>query len=150
MKIFHPPLLEGWVIVDAKWVNIEEQRKKPDIGLVYGRIPIINSKVYSVLKDIGGVEFLPSRLDNQESYIMNVLNLEEGLLSLKLSKIHRFENRISYIDRYVFRKESSTDLFLLREYVNHIFCSEEFRDLIVNNGFSGLSFEKIKLKKWLL
>ena len=132
----------------------------PDIMNYWGTSGtfIVNSKMKSLLETFFGtlsIQFLPchcSQYPNLDLWILNVCEYHD-VLDVRNSvcdRIHNLQGKevIKSVDKYAFIKEAfDLDIFKIylddRKYTTHLFVSDRFKDIMENNGVTGLALEKV-------
>lgn len=113
------------------------QKPTPDISLNVGKI-FISEKAYDLLKEVISKfgELLPVSYEGKKGFIFNGLttvNTDE-----KLSINDPMNDRFSI----KFSQDSIEDISIFKAEIDYdgYFCNDEFKEIIENNGLTGLNF----------
>lgn len=146
-------MMDLWKIPKMEW-DFQTSSVKCDISMIMGLIPIVNKKVKEKLLFIETdhlAEFLPVDIDGEEYYVLNTVYHTSELLNKSKSKIIYFSDKtIMHIDKYVFIKDANEPIFKLSQYLTHVFVTDVIKDIIENESFTGLEFEKCEIssRRW--
>lgn len=101
------------------------------------------------------IEIIPVNINEKKYYIINVLRMLKGSLNKEKSKYTVFKDdfpnekvrgKIGTLWKVVLNKcKISGHIFRIEEYPKSIFVDEYFKNVILENGFTGLNFNKIDL-----
>lgn len=134
------------------WV-IDESEKIPDFCLIMAELlgcrTNIADKIKGVLASIATVNIEIGSRDY--SIFIDVPTVKDAL-NLKKSKVTRFsDGEIMTVDEPVFLPKEYPLLFKIEEQSGAYYCTEEFKDYVQSNKYTGLLFTecKIKSKSWL-
>ena len=114
-------------------------------------IVLFNQKAKDCLEGVFGdyVEFVPAKYQDDIYYIVNVLNIIDGLNYGK-SEFEKLDDGRPYsINKFSLRPNivnniSIFKLFLEESiYSTEIFVSQEVKDIVEANGLTGFSFEEV-------
>ena len=114
-------------------------------------IVLFNQKAKDCLEGVFGdyVEFVPAKYQDDIYYIVNVLNIIDGL-NYEKSEFEKRDNGRPYsINKFSLRPNivnniSIFKLFLEESiYSTEIFVSQEVKDIVEANGLTGFSFEEV-------
>ena len=114
-------------------------------------IVLFNQKAKDCLERVFGdyVEFVPAKYQDDIYYIVNVLNIIDGL-NYEKSEFEKLDDGRPYsINKFSLRPNivnniSIFKLFLEESiYSTEIFVSQEVKDIVEANGLTGFSFEEV-------
>ena len=114
-------------------------------------IVLFNQKAKDCLEGVFGdyVEFVPAKYQDDIYYIVNVLNIIDGL-NYEKSEFEKLDDGRPYsINKFSLRPNmvnniSIFKLFLEESiYSTEIFVSQEVKDIVEENGLTGFSFEEV-------
>ena len=114
-------------------------------------IVLFNQKAKDCLEGVFGdyVEFVPAKYQDDIYYIVNVLNIIDGL-NYEKSEFEKRDNGRPYsINKFSLRPNivNNISIFKLfledRIYSTEIFVSQEVKDIVEENGLTGFSFEEV-------
>ena len=114
-------------------------------------IVLFNQKAKDCLEGVFGdyVEFVPAKYQDDIYYIVNVLNVIDGL-NYEKSEFEKRDNGRPYsINKFSLRPNivNNISIFKLfledRIYSTEIFVSQEVKDIVEENGLTGFSFEEV-------
>ena len=114
-------------------------------------IVLFNQKAKDCLEGVFGdyVEFVPAKYQDDIYYIVNVLNVIDGLNYGK-SEFEKLDDGRPYsINKFSLRPNivNNISIFKLfledRIYSTEIFVSQEVKDIVEANGLTGFSFEEV-------
>ena len=114
-------------------------------------IVLFNQKAKDCLEGVFGdyVEFVPAKYQDDIYYIVNVLNIIDGL-NYEKSEFEKLDDGRPYsINKFSLRpnivKNISIFKLFLEEsiYSTEIFVSQEVKDIVEANGLTGFSFEEV-------
>ena len=114
-------------------------------------IVLFNQKAKDCLEGVFGdyVEFVPAKYQDDIYYIVNVLNIIDGL-NYEKSEFEKLDDGRPYsINKFSLRPNivnniSIFKLFLEESiYSTEIFVSQEVKDIVEANGLTGFSFEEV-------
>ena len=118
---------------------------------------IINEdvKVCMEKNNINNIQYIPIIISNKKFYIINILKIIYNSLDKINSKCmiypkdfpnEKVRGKIGTIWKIVLKKEKiEGHIFRIDEYLNSIFVDEYLKNLIEDNGFTGIDFNKIEL-----
>ena len=157
---FDQELCEGLPVSDAfRFVELERdnsdlrEREFMDCSHVWIAVGIVlfNQKAKDCLEGVFGdyVEFVPAKYQDDIYYIVNVLNIIDGLNYVK-SEFEKLDDGRPYsINKFSLRPNivNNISIFKLfledRIYSTEIFVSQEVKDIVEANGLTGFSFEEV-------
>ena len=157
---FDQELCEGLPVSDAfRFVELERNNSNPrekelmDCSHVWIAVGIVlfNQKAKDCLERVFGdyVEFVPAKYQDDIYYIVNVLNIIDGLNYVK-SEFEKLDDGRPYsINKFSLRPNivNNISIFKLfledRIYSTEIFVSQEVKDIVEANGLTGFSFEEV-------
>ena len=114
-------------------------------------IVLFNQKAKDCLEGVFGdyVEFVPAKYQDDIYYIVNVLNIIDGL-NYEKSEFEKLDDGRPYsINKFSLRPNivNNISIFKLfledRIYSTEIFVSQEVKDIVEENGLTGFSFEEV-------
>ena len=157
---FDKELCEGLPVSDAfRFVELERNNSNPrekefmdcsQVWITTG-IVLFNQKAKDCLEGVFGdyVEFVPAKYQDDIYYIVNVLNIIDGL-NYEKSEFEKLDDGRPYsINKFSLRPNmvnniSIFKLFLEESiYSTEIFVSQEVKDIVEENGLTGFSFEEV-------
>ena len=157
---FDKELRRGLPVSDAfRFVELERDKSKTretefmDCSKLWIAVGIVlfNQKAKDCLEGVFGdyVEFVPAKYQDDIYYIVNVLNIIDGLNYVK-SEFEKLDDGRPYsINKFSLRPNivnniSIFKLFLEESiYSTEIFVSQEVKDIVEANGLTGFSFEEV-------
>ena len=105
--------------------------------------------------NIDSIQYVPTKINDMDYYIINVLSLISSSLDMEKSQYMIYPNdfpnarvrgRIGTIWKVVLlRNKICEHIFRIEEYRNAIFVDEYFKNIIEQYGFSGLDFQRVEL-----
>lgn len=113
-------------------------------GLIY--YGVNNPQALSILKNRCNERLTSINLvENERSYfVLSDLNIVDALDLNKSIYEALDENRILFIDKYIFKPELLDGIHLLRlKRYNGVFCTNLFKKIYDKEKWSGFSFEKV-------
>lgn len=118
------PLKKLWPQIEAGFVDTGELRKTPDISIWIDGALLLSSNSMRLLSELLEPygEILSIKVNNEEWYIFNCLNLSTGGC---------FEGRF---DEVIYKLSVSNRF--------GIFCKSEFKNRVEENGLRGVIFSK--------
>ena len=157
---FNKELRRGLPVSDAfRFVELERDKSNPrekefmdcsKLWITTG-IVLFNQKAKDCLEGVFGdyVEFVPAKYQDDIYYIVNVLNIIDGL-NYEKSEFEKLDDGRPYsINKFSLRPNmvnniSIFKLFLEESiYSTEIFVSQEVKDIVEENGLTGFSFEEV-------
>ena len=157
---FDQELRRGLPVSDAfRFVELERDKSNPrekkfmdcsKLWITTG-IVLFNQKAKDCLEGVFGdyVEFVPAKYQDDIYYIVNVLNIIDGL-NYEKSEFEKLDDGRPYsINKFSLRPNmvnniSIFKLFLEESiYSTEIFVSQEVKDIVEENGLTGFSFEEV-------
>ena len=157
---FDQELCEGMPVSDEfRFVELERNNSNPrekefmdcsQVWITTG-IVLFNQKAKDCLEGVFGdyVEFVPAKYQDDIYYIVNVLNIIDGL-NYEKSEFEKLDDGRPYsINKFSLRPNmvnniSIFKLFLEESiYSTEIFVSQEVKDIVEENGLTGFSFEEV-------
>ena len=118
---------------------------------------IVSSRVRKTLEDnnIGNIQYLPITIRNKVTrqifdnlyWIINIPTLTDALDKEHSTYVYADPNDSGLLMKYALKRSKIKDLDILRlpdEKVTQ-FVSERFRTLILQNGYTGFNFRKVKV-----
>ena len=157
---FNKELRRGLPVSDAfRFVELERDKSNPrekefmDCSKLWitSGIVLFNQKAKDCLEGVFGdyVEFVPAKYQDDIYYIVNVLNIIDGL-NYEKSEFEKLDDGRPYsINKFSLRPNmvnniSIFKLFLEESiYSTEIFVSQEVKDIVEENGLTGFSFEEV-------
>ena len=157
---FDKELCEGLPVSDAfRFVELERNNSNPrekelmDCSHVWIAVGIVlfNQKAKDCLEGVFGdyVEFVPAKYQDDIYYIVNVLNIIDGI-NYEKSEFEKRDNGRPYsVNKFSFRPNivNNISIFKLfledRIYSTEIFVSQEVKDIVEANRLTGFSFEEV-------
>jgi len=121
------------------------------------KLLIIDKRTKGVLEslNIDSIQYVPTKINDMDYYIINVLSLISSSLDMEKSQYMIYPNdfpnarvrgRIGTIWKVVLlRNKICEHIFRIEEYRNAIFVDEYFKNIIEQYGFSGLDFQRVEL-----
>ena len=157
---FNKELRRGLPVSDEfRFVELERNNSNPrekefmdcsQVWITTG-IVLFNQKAKDCLEGVFGdyVEFVPAKYQDDIYYIVNVLNIIDGL-NYEKSEFEKLDDGRPYsINKFSLRPNmvnniSIFKLFLEESiYSTEIFVSQEVKDIVEENGLTGFSFEEV-------
>ena len=157
---FDQELRRGLPVSDEfRFVELERDKSNPrekefmdcsKLWITTG-IVLFNQKAKDCLEGVFGdyVEFVPAKYQDDIYYIVNVLNIIDGL-NYEKSEFEKLDDGRPYsINKFSLRPNmvnniSIFKLFLEESiYSTEIFVSQEVKDIVEENGLTGFSFEEV-------
>ena len=157
---FNKELRRGLPVSDAfRFVELERDKTKTrekefmDCSQVWITMGIVlfNQKAKDCLEGVFGdyVEFVPAKYQDDIYYIVNVLNIIDGI-NYEKSEFEKLDDGRPYsINKFSLRPNmvNNISIFKLfledRIYSTEIFVSQEVKDIVEANGLTGFSFEEV-------
>lgn len=137
------------------WEKDEEYTQNADILFYIGLVPVINENSYNLLKKyipLDSVEYLNIKIENNQNlYLMNVLNINTEIFNEKKSKIDYYKTgTIREVIKYVFNDiETIPVIFRIPQSPCEIFVSDEFVKIVKDNNLTGIDFKECKISRSL-
>ena len=157
---FDQELCEGMPVSDEfRFVELERNNSNPrekefmdcsQVWITTG-IVLFNQKAKDCLEGVFGdyVEFVPAKYQDDIYYIVNVLNIIDGI-NYEKSEFEKRDNGRPYsVNKFSFRPNivNNISIFKLflddRIYSTNLFVSQEVKDIVEENGLTGFSFEEV-------
>ena len=157
---FNKELRRGLPVSDEfRFVELERDKSNPrekefmDCSKLWitSGIVLFNQKAKDCLEGVFGdyVEFVPAKYQDDIYYIVNVLNIIDGI-NYEKSEFEKRDNGRPYsVNKFSLRPNmvnniSIFKLFLEESiYSTEIFVSQEVKDIVEANGLTGFSFEEV-------
>lgn len=121
------------------------------------KLLIIDKKVKKIMDEerLEDIEYVPVKIEEQEYYVLNIINLIYGSLNMSKSIVltfpddfpnERVRGEIGSIWKTVlYKNKIQGHIFRIAEYASDIFVDEYFKNIIEKNGFTGIDFHAIEL-----
>ncbi|WP_445360727.1 hypothetical protein ACJJIL_21520 [Microbulbifer sp. EKSA005] len=139
--------------ISVEWM-IEEgvtNLPKPDIAYLQGYTPsiIVNSKVAPLLSDKFGdkAENITISIENEFWFIFKINKISDTALNLERCKFKlRRSGSFGRITKAVYNKSEFSDsmAIIAKQDPMNIVVTDEFKDFINSNQFTGLSFKEVE------
>ena len=138
-------------------LDIIQSGKEDDFLKNTNELMIVNENVKNVLLKSGlaNIQLIPCQQGEKTYYIVNVLNMLRDCLNLSESKVKRFpedfpnervRGKIGMIMKTVLNENKvQGHIFRIEEYPNTIYVDDFFREIILQNNFTGLDFHKVNV-----
>ena len=157
---FDKELRRGLPVSDEfRFVELERNNSNPretefmdcsQVWITTG-IVLFNQKAKDCLEGVFGdyVEFVPAKYQDDIYYIVNVLNIIDGLNYQKSEFEKRDNGRPYSVNKFSFQPNIVNNLSIFklfledRIYSTEIFVSQEVKDIVEANGLTGFSFEEV-------
>lgn len=129
-------------------VEIVEEKEAGDLQSFFGGVFAFNTRAIESLDSFlqGNVEYLPLEYSKGEYYLINVLNLLNGI-DYNKSIITRFnDGSIMRFEKYAFSldKVKGEHIFkIIDEPRKAPFVSDEFRNKVIQEGLTGFLFTEV-------
>lgn len=160
---------EGTPIIDSlgelEWTNVKEvceetycwdniEQPYCDCPFIIGSVPVFPYSIIDVLTPLLkglNIQKILIKVENCQFVILNTLEIVDGVLDDRKSKLTRFQDgRIMDVEKYVLKSQKNyPSMFKLKEIPIFTFVSEELYNTINKLGLSGISFEECKKNKSL-
>lgn len=129
------------------WLT-NESTKIPDFIVIMSNMLGCKAEISKEIKNLFPDLVLNPMEVSANSYVLfSAIAFLSDCLNLKKSKITRFSNGdIIEVQTPVFLPGSYPFLFKVKEMPSTYFCTQEFKDLIDAHSYTGLVFEKRKIK----
>ena len=157
---FNKELRRGLPVSDEfRFVELERDKSNPrekefmdcsKLWITMGTV-LFNQKAKDCLEGVFGdyVEFVPAKYQDDIYYIVNVLNIIDGI-NYEKSEFEKLDDGRPYsINKFSLRPNmvNNISIFKLfledRIYSTEIFVSQEVKDIVEANGLTGFSFEEV-------
>ena len=157
---FDQELCEGMPVSDEfRFVELERNNSNPrekefmDCSQVWIAVGIVlfNQKAKDCLEGVFGdyVEFVPAKYQDDIYYIVNVLNVIDGI-NYERSEFRKTGDGKPYaVNKFSFKPNRVKNIpifkvfFWKNIYGSDIFVSQEVKDIVAANGLTGFSFEEV-------
>ena len=157
---FDKELCEGMPVSDAfRFVELERDKSNPretefmDCSKLWIAVGIVlfNQKAKDCLEGVFGdyVEFVPAKYQDDIYYIVNVLNVIDGL-NYEKSEFKKTHDGSPYsVKKFSFKPNIVKDVSIFKVFLkDHIYStnllvSQEVKDIVEANGLTGFSFEEV-------
>ena len=157
---FDQELCEGMPVSDAfRFVELERDNSNPrekelmDCSQVWIAVGIVlfNQKAKDCLEGVFGdyVEFVPAKYQDDIYYIVNVLNIIDGL-NYEKSEFKKTRDGSPYsVNKFSFKPNIVKDVSIFKVFLDgsiystDILVSQEVKDIVEENGLTGFSFEEV-------
>ena len=157
---FDQELCEGLPVSDAlRFVELERdnsdlrEREFMDCSHVWIAVGIVlfNQKAKDCLEGVFGdyVEFVPAKYQDDIYYIVNVLNIIDGL-NYEKSEFKKTRDGSPYsVNKFSFKPNIVKDVSIFKVFLDgsiystDILVSQEVKDIVEENGLTGFSFEEV-------
>ena len=157
---FDKELCEGLPVSDAfRFVELERNNSNPrekelmDCSHVWIAVGIVlfNQKAKDCLERVFGdyVEFVPAKYQDDIYYILNVLNIIDGL-NYEKSEFKKTRDGSPYsVNKFSFKPNIVKDVSIFKVFLDgsiystDILVSQEVKDIVEANGLTGFSFEEV-------
>ena len=114
-------------------------------------IVLFNQKAKDCLEGVFGdyVEFVPAKYQDDIYYIVNVLNIVDGLNYEKSEFKKTHDGKPYAVNKFSFRSNIVKNIpifkvfFWKNIYSTDILVSQEVKDIVEENGLTGFSFEEV-------
>jgi hypothetical protein len=140
------------------YYNSDKGSVKTDYILAVNSWFIITEKAYRVLKDELNecAQVIPITIcdriskNEEKAYIVNILDVVENAIDFEKSSYGLLSDddpKVYAIWKYVLKSSfiQCNKLFKLKEDMFVMFCSEQLKKLVNDNGLTGFSFKEIEL-----
>ena len=157
---FNKELRRGLPVSDAfRFVELERNNSNPrekefmdcsQVWITTG-IVLFNQKAKDCLEGVFGdyVEFVPAKYQDDIYYIVNVLNVIDGI-NYERSEFRKTGDGKPYaVNKFSFKPNIVKNIpifkvfFWKNIYGSDIFVSQEVKDIVEANGLTGFSFEEV-------
>ena len=157
---FNKELRRGLPVSDAfRFVELERDKSNPrekefmdcsKLWITTG-IVLFNQKAKDCLEGVFGdyVEFVPAKYQDDIYYIVNVLNVIDGI-NYERSEFRKTGDGKPYaVNKFSFKPNRVKNIpifkvfFWKNIYGSDIFVSQEVKDIVAANGLTGFSFEEV-------
>lgn len=121
------------------------------------KLLVVDEKVKKIMdvEDMENIEFIPIEIEQQQYYIINIVNMLYDSLDWHKSVIMTYpedfpnkavRGKIGTIWKTVlYKNRIKGHIFRIAEHTSDVFVDEYFKDLIEKNGFTGIDFQKVGL-----
>ena len=157
---FDQELRRGLPVSDEfRFVELERDKSNPrekefmDCSKLWitSGIVLFNQKAKDCLEGVFGdyVEFVPAKYQDDIYYIVNVLNVIDGLDYEKSGFKKTHDGKPYAVNKFSFRPKIVKNIpifkvfFWKNIYGSDIFVSQEVKDIVAANGLTGFSFEEV-------
>jgi hypothetical protein len=140
-------LINDWAPFDVKVVK-GKKRKWGDVAILSAGVLAITEKSKVALENLikDSVELLPLTFEGQSFYILNVVNMVDGLDKQK-SEYDTFDDgRIMHVTKYEFKPEivRGHHIFKIPEFERgRIYVSDEFKKVVDENNLIGYDLDEL-------
>ena len=133
----------GWIMNESKIIPDFVLIMSSLLGCKYGFLK-------NIRKIIPSINFIPVKIDRDDYALFSNLPILENCVNIKKSKVSRFSNGdIMEISNPVFLPNDYPALFKVEEISSSYYCTEDFKNIITDNQYTGLMFNECNIKsKW--